>query len=531
LYRCTFRRHLPLKSNNASIMSKSKSPSLRRIQADIRELALDPSDQYYAAPLESDMFEWHFTIRGAAGTDFEGGIYHGRILLPPEYPFKPPHIIFLTPSGRFETNTKICLSFSAYHPELWQPAWGIRLILEALISFLPTPADGAIGALDWKPSERRRLAKQSVDFRCAKCCGGGKVADQLPELKPKSSTDEEEDSDGKKKKSSSRFQKEIEQLQLLQMQNEQPKNEKKEDDDEGKKDEGAKKKDTAGIAEESASKQQDGETKIDDTTATTATTATTNITSRAKEETKAVEEGDSKPVGATLPPSNVAAASTATAEDKEETAATATAPQASDTVPLLEEPAQNVARGQQQHLRNEAHGAAQIGNLVALRQIARSSQHLLYEQDENGWTPLHEACRSGHREVVQLIYMLKKSEIHVVTGGQQTPLDLVLEYHGAQHSLTRYLKAMGAKTYTEQHAQMQDQEEERRPATGGNEQIEQLQQFIPQRHDEDVFGWLTDTTLQFMFGILLVICYLFAKKGYDLYEELQELHEQLESMD
>ena len=98
----------------------------------------------------------HFTIRGAEGTDFAGGVYHGRILLPPEYPFKPPHIMFLTPSGRFETGTKVCLSFSAYHPELWQPAWGIRLILEALISFLPTPADGAIGALDWTSEERKR---------------------------------------------------------------------------------------------------------------------------------------------------------------------------------------------------------------------------------------------------------------------------------------------------------------------------------------------------------------------------------------
>jgi len=35
-----------------------KSPSLRRIQADIRELTLDPSDRYYAMPLENDMFEW-----------------------------------------------------------------------------------------------------------------------------------------------------------------------------------------------------------------------------------------------------------------------------------------------------------------------------------------------------------------------------------------------------------------------------------------------------------------------------------------
>lgn len=94
----------------------------------------------------------------------------GRILLPVEYPFKPPNIIFLTPSGRFETNTKICLSFSAYHPELWQPAWGIRLILEALISFLPTDGDGAIGALNYTSDERKKLAKRSLNFACP-CCG------------------------------------------------------------------------------------------------------------------------------------------------------------------------------------------------------------------------------------------------------------------------------------------------------------------------------------------------------------------------
>lgn len=182
----------------------SKSPSLRRIQADIRELTLDPSDRYFAAPLENDMFEWHFTIRGADGTDFEGGIYHGRILLPPEYPFKPPNIVFLTPSGRFETNTKVCLSFSAYHPELWQPAWGIRLILEALISFLPTPADGAIGALDWSSEERKRLAVKSRSFYCNRC---GQCVDLLPKLDP----DKKKNTSG-----SQRFSKEIEELQRLQ---------------------------------------------------------------------------------------------------------------------------------------------------------------------------------------------------------------------------------------------------------------------------------------------------------------------------
>jgi len=47
----------------------------------MRELASDPSDQYCAAPLEDNMFEWHFTIRGPPDTEFEGGCYHGRILV------------------------------------------------------------------------------------------------------------------------------------------------------------------------------------------------------------------------------------------------------------------------------------------------------------------------------------------------------------------------------------------------------------------------------------------------------------------
>jgi len=149
--------------------------AVRRILADVRELAREPSDQYAAKPLEDDMFDWHFVIRGPRGTDFEGGVYHGRIILPGEYPFKPPSIMLLTPNGRWEVNKKICLSISAYHPEQWQPAWGIRTILEALISFMETPGDGAVGALDFSPEERRRLAKESLNYEHP-------LMPQLPEL-------------------------------------------------------------------------------------------------------------------------------------------------------------------------------------------------------------------------------------------------------------------------------------------------------------------------------------------------------------
>lgn len=59
----------------------------------------EATEEYRAFPLEDNLFDWHFTMRGQPSSDFEGGIYHGRIILPPEYPMKPPNIILLTVSN------------------------------------------------------------------------------------------------------------------------------------------------------------------------------------------------------------------------------------------------------------------------------------------------------------------------------------------------------------------------------------------------------------------------------------------------
>ena len=128
----------------------------------------DPSPYFYAEPLESEPFEWHFTIRGPEGTDFDGGFYHGVITLPSSYPFRPPYIVFLTPSGRFEVKEKICLTFTNYHPEYWQPAWTIRNILQALVSFMPVDEEGqmSIGAISGSKEERQQLAKRSKEYVC-----------------------------------------------------------------------------------------------------------------------------------------------------------------------------------------------------------------------------------------------------------------------------------------------------------------------------------------------------------------------------
>ncbi|CAG9770951.1 unnamed protein product [Ceutorhynchus assimilis] len=153
----------------------SRSPGVKRLMREAIELA-NATEDYYACPLEANLFEWHFTVRGPPETEFEGGYYHGRILLPPQYPMQPPNIILLTPNGRFEINKKICLSISGYHPETWQPSWSIRTALLALIAFMPTKGVGTIGSLDYTPEERQVLAKKSKSWECVTC---GKIAEKL----------------------------------------------------------------------------------------------------------------------------------------------------------------------------------------------------------------------------------------------------------------------------------------------------------------------------------------------------------------
>jgi ubiquitin-conjugating enzyme E2 J1 len=154
-------RASPARTDATASKYNQRNPAVKRILREMREMAEDASPAFHAEAVEEDIFEWHFAILGPEDSEFEGGIYHGRVLLPPEYPFKPPSFVLLTPSGRFETNTKICLSITQHHPEHWQPSWSVRTALTAVRAFMPSPAEGAVGSLDYTKEERRKLAERS----------------------------------------------------------------------------------------------------------------------------------------------------------------------------------------------------------------------------------------------------------------------------------------------------------------------------------------------------------------------------------
>ena len=88
----------------------------KRLQRELQALQRESPPGIHAVPLEADILQWHYVIEGPPGTPYAGGFYHGLVRFPSEYPFKPPSVMVYTPSGRFATNTRICLSMSDFHP-------------------------------------------------------------------------------------------------------------------------------------------------------------------------------------------------------------------------------------------------------------------------------------------------------------------------------------------------------------------------------------------------------------------------------
>jgi ubiquitin-conjugating enzyme E2 J2 len=140
---------------------------VRRLKRELTALQKDPicDPKITVAPNETNLLEMHYVIEGSKGTPYEGGIYHGKLIFPKEYPLKPPSVLMLTPSGRFHPNRRLCLSMSDFHPESWNPMWSVSTILTGLYSFMLDNSP-TLGSIETSESQKRRLAGQSLAYNC-----------------------------------------------------------------------------------------------------------------------------------------------------------------------------------------------------------------------------------------------------------------------------------------------------------------------------------------------------------------------------
>ncbi|CAG2170703.1 unnamed protein product [Oppiella nova] len=135
----------------------------KRLKRDYKDLIQEPVPFVSAHPLDSNILEWHFVLRGPPDSPFTDGIYHGCAKFPKEFPYKPPSLRMFTPSGRFVPNERICMSMSEFHPESWSPLWTVGSVLNGLLSFMLS-ADRAMGTCVSSDAEKRDFAQKSWKF-------------------------------------------------------------------------------------------------------------------------------------------------------------------------------------------------------------------------------------------------------------------------------------------------------------------------------------------------------------------------------
>lgn len=144
-------------------MQEPTPTAKQRLVKDFMSLHKDPLPYIVTVPLSSNILEWHYVILGPPDSPYEGGLYHGKLIFPPNFPFRPPSVYMITPSGRFRPNTRLCLSISDFHPESWNPVWTVGSILIGLQSFMLEDTK-ALGTVKCTTEQKKQFASESKQF-------------------------------------------------------------------------------------------------------------------------------------------------------------------------------------------------------------------------------------------------------------------------------------------------------------------------------------------------------------------------------
>jgi ubiquitin-conjugating enzyme E2 D/E len=117
--------------------------TLRRIKKELEEMEKTPPENCSAGLVnEKNPFQWRATILGPEGSPYHGGIFYLNIQLAAEYPFRAPHITFMTKIYHCNVNSNgsICLDILK---DKWSPALTISKALLSICSLIydPNPND------------------------------------------------------------------------------------------------------------------------------------------------------------------------------------------------------------------------------------------------------------------------------------------------------------------------------------------------------------------------------------------------------
>jgi len=112
--------------------------SMKRLQNELKDIQKDPPIYISAGPLQDNLYEWEALIIGPKETPYEDGLFILEILIPFDYPMKPPNVIFKTKifHPNINHNGNICLDILKNN---WKPSLTLSKILLSILSLLNDP--------------------------------------------------------------------------------------------------------------------------------------------------------------------------------------------------------------------------------------------------------------------------------------------------------------------------------------------------------------------------------------------------------
>merc|ERR1711975_49425 len=110
----------------------------KRINKELQDLGKDPPANCSAGPVGDDLFHWQATIMGPPDSPYTGGVFFLDIHFPPDYPFKPPKVMFTTKiyHPNVNSNGSICLDILNAQ---WSPALTTSKVILSICSLLTDP--------------------------------------------------------------------------------------------------------------------------------------------------------------------------------------------------------------------------------------------------------------------------------------------------------------------------------------------------------------------------------------------------------
>merc|ERR1711863_139 len=163
-------------------MAAPSGSALRALALEYKSLEDDPVEGFRVKLAnEEDMFLWEVALFGPPDTLYQGGYFKAHLKFPPDYPYNPPSIRFLSKVWHPNVYENGDLCVSILHPpvddpqsgelpcERWNPTQNVRTILLSVVSLLnepntssPANVDASVMYRRWKDSRGKDKEYENI---------------------------------------------------------------------------------------------------------------------------------------------------------------------------------------------------------------------------------------------------------------------------------------------------------------------------------------------------------------------------------